>query len=331
MRSEKASAKACRRTFRKECMSTEDSQMLAIPLETVPLDQPIDYPIYLKFTDSWVLFRPKDDILSKERCEALRERGVNLVYVPDLSWAGYVRNLEKAAGFNDDKDASSTEQVVQIRALLFAYSQEVERNNRLQKSHFQRFVRLSHSLTSVIYGGQDSGARLLRRYGDSGLYFVNHSLNVAIYCGEMGKKLGISLSSAKKMICGALVHNMGYLFLPKSVIYKPGSLTEAEWDLIYSHPTKGAELLDGLDASREVILMALQHHERFDGKGYPAKRTNRDIHLFARICSIADVFDALTNNAPYQKPLGSGEAVQKMLTMKGKFDPDILSTMSQVG
>ncbi|MBI1861735.1 MAG: HD domain-containing protein [Deltaproteobacteria bacterium] len=308
----------------------DDLNLLAIPLESVVVDTPTQFPLYVKIGSAWVLFRPEGDVITKERMNSLRAKEVSLIYVPEESWNSYVAGLEHTVGSptSDDNDANT---LTQIRSLLLAYSQEVERHKQFEKNHFQKFVKLADRLATAIYKNSEMGKRMLRRYGDPSMYFVNHSLNVAAYSAELAKRLGVPLSAAKKLTCGALVHNTGYLFLPKSVLYKPSALTKEEWNLIYSHPEKGAELLGRMDAPTEVVIVALQHHERVDGKGYPAKKGSKDIHLFARICSIADVFDALTNNAPYQAAHTSKEAIVKMIGMKGKFDGDILHTMAEVG
>lgn len=305
----------------------DEMQMLAIPLELVPVGSPIPFPVYVKINNTWVLFRPQGEIVTADRHRSLSGK-VSLVYVPDRNWHDYVENLEKVAGAGESFDL---ETISNIRSLLLAYSQDIERQKNFDTAHFKRFVKLAERLTTGIYRHSDIGKQMLRRFGDPSVYFVNHSLNVAIYSALMGKSLGLPLSGVRKLMCGALVHNTGYLFLPKSVIYKPTALTQAEWDLIYSHPARGAELLGMLDAPSEVIVVALQHHERMDGKGYPEKRGVKDIHLFARICAVADVYDALTNNAPYQKAHSSVEAIKKMFAMmRGKFDPDLLTAIGKL-
>lgn len=304
-----------------------DVQMLAIPLESVPVDTPIQYPIYVKIGKSWVLFRAEGDSLSRDRADALRTKNVSLVYVKDKNWNSFVSGLERGVDNSGELDLAA---VSQIRSLLLAYSQEIERQKKFEKAHFQRFVKLADKLAAGIYRKPSLGPQMLRRFGDPSVYFVNHSLNVAIYSALLAKHLSVPLTGAKKLMCGALVHNTGYLFIPQSVIYKPGSLSKEEWELVYQHPETGAKLLSALDAPSEVVVVALQHHERLDGKGYPAKTGIKKIHLFARICAIADVFDAMTNNAPYQNALAPKEAINKMVAMRGKFDPSVLEVLAKV-
>lgn len=305
-----------------------DIQMLAIPLESVAVDSPTQFPLYVKIGKTWVLLRAQGDSITRDRVEALREKNVSLLYVPDTNWNRYIANLEREV--NAEEEVSPVE-VSRIRSLLLAYSQEIERQKKFDKAHFQRFIKLADKLAVCIYKKPDLAHQMLRKYGDPSVYFVNHSLNVAVYSALLAKKHNIPLTGAKKLMCGALVHNTGYLFLPKQVIYKPSPLTPAEWTLIYEHPEKGAELLSALDAPSEVVTIALQHHERLDGKGYPSKKGTKEIHLFSRICAVADVFDALTNNAPYQKAHSSTEATKKMMSMRGKFDVAILELLAASG
>ena len=126
----------------------------------------------------------------------------------------------------------------------------------------------------------------------------------------------------------APMHDVGKLGIPDRILLKPGKLDDEEWVVMRSHTTIGAQIL--ADASSEVIQMgeriALAHHERWDGHGYPNKLAGEDIPLEARICAVVDVFDALTVDRPYRKAVPNDKVIEMMVGDSGThFDPDILA------
>jgi HD-GYP domain-containing protein (c-di-GMP phosphodiesterase class II) len=153
-------------------------------------------------------------------------------------------------------------------------------------------------------------------------------VNVAIYSTLIANKLRFSAEDQKLVFYAGLVHDVGDLFIPKRVLYKPARLTPDEMDLIKSHARRGAELLLSFGTPGPVIQTALQHHERVDGAGYPSNTRREEINPFAKIVAISDVYDALTNNRPYERGMTPHEAILKMRTLEGKFDPQILETMT---
>lgn len=125
----------------------------------------------------------------------------------------------------------------------------------------------------------------------------------------------------------APMHDVGKLGIPDRILLKPGPLDDEEWAVMRSHTTIGAQIL--ADSNSEVIQMgeriALGHHERWDGKGYPNGVAGEEIPLEARICSVVDVFDAMTVDRPYRKAVPNDEVVAMMVKDSGShFDPDVL-------
>ena len=113
---------------------------------------------------------------------------------------------------------------------------------------------------------------------------------------------------------GALIHDIDKVLIPKYIVLKPGPLTEEEFKTIKEHTTRGYEYLKGsLDISAPARIVALQHHEKMDGKGYPDNIKSKSINRFARIVAIADVYDALTSDRPYRKAMSPNDAVEYIL------------------
>ena len=129
----------------------------------------------------------------------------------------------------------------------------------------------------------------------------------------------------KKIDRAALLHDVGKVGIPLSVLDKPGALNDDEYEIIKKHPTIGARILEPIASYADIIPIVLQHHERFDGKGYPGGISGNDIDIGARILAVADVYDALISDRPYRK----GWAVERVVDLIRKeagcqFDPDVV-------
>jgi HD-GYP domain len=146
-------------------------------------------------------------------------------------------------------------------------------------------------------------------------YTYTHSVNVGFLAVSLSKSL-LKKSMAHNMHelgAGFFLHDLGKVEVDESIINKPGKLTEEEMNQMRQHPHMGYKILyEANQLTHECKKIVLQHHERFDGKGYPNRLEGDDIHLYGRICSIADVFDALTSERPYRQKLDPFAALKLM-------------------
>ncbi len=163
---------------------------------------------------------------------------------------------------------------------------------------------------------------------DHNEYTFRHSLNVAIMAGILGKWLGFAGQQLKDIILAGLLHDIGKIMIPQSILDKPGKLTDEEMDIVKTHPKIGDQLIAGAsELSQAVKLGILQHHERSDGSGYPAGLVYGDIHICARIVAIADVYDAMTTERVYRKQMPPFTAVEIIIEeMYDKLDPELCCT-----
>ncbi|MEE9221674.1 MAG: HD-GYP domain-containing protein, partial [candidate division NC10 bacterium] len=130
---------------------------------------------------------------------------------------------------------------------------------------------------------------------------------------------------------GGLLHDIGKIGIPAAVLDKPGKLTDEEFLLMREHPRKGARILEPIAAYAEVVPIVLQHHEWFDGSGYPDGLAGEDLSLGGRIFAVADVFDALSSNRPYRVGLDRAEAVERIKQGTGhQFDPKVVEAFLEV-
>jgi HD-GYP domain-containing protein (c-di-GMP phosphodiesterase class II) len=124
----------------------------------------------------------------------------------------------------------------------------------------------------------------------------------------------------------AILHDIGKRFIPTSILSKPGKLDPEERAVIETHPQRGYEELSGRDdMSFEQLMVIYQHHERYDGKGYPVKLIGEEIHPWARMLAVVDVFDAMTAERPYRRPATVSQAMKYITTSAGThFDPEMV-------
>jgi PAS domain S-box-containing protein len=130
---------------------------------------------------------------------------------------------------------------------------------------------------------------------------------------------------------GFLLHDIGKLSVPDAVLKKPGPLTDAEWMLMRRHPEAGARILDAVPFLDRAIDVVLHHHERWDGRGYPAGLEQDGIPLAARIFAVADTVDAITSNRPYRRGRPLDQAIDEIVARAGtQFDPDCAHALADL-
>jgi len=317
---------AAYRVVQGRTISEVNGALVAIPLDIIPLNVALPCTLYIDFQGRFLLFRRQGERLTTRRGLELIGKGVSTLYIHKAFWRIFLEALET---MKLPQPVSPEAAATHMRHLLVAYGQELERKIKQPKRPmFEKIRQMGETLAVKIHDDPALGAALLRRSADSVQYFVNHSVNVAIYATLMGRKLGFSVPDQKLLFFAGLVHDIGDLFIPKSVLYKPSHLSPDEMDLVKSHTQKGAELLFSMNTPGSVIRTALQHHERVDGAGYPKGSHRPEINPFAKIISIADVYDALTNNRPYEPGMTPDAAVKTMRRLDGKFEPTYLSMVA---
>jgi putative nucleotidyltransferase with HDIG domain len=157
-------------------------------------------------------------------------------------------------------------------------------------------------------------------------YTYTHSVNVGLYCLAYGMRTKMGLNDTRDLGLGGMLHDVGKSKIPHSLINKNGKLTDQEFKSMKNHTTIGKKILESMKCYRShVVDMANQHHEKFEGNGYPNGLVGEEISRYARICKVMDVYDALTTRRSYKKALKPFEATALMTNqMGGEFDHEIL-------
>jgi len=156
-------------------------------------------------------------------------------------------------------------------------------------------------------------------------YTRDHSARVTEFTMKIAAKMGFSEKELSNLELAALLHDVGKIAVPESILNKPGKLTEEEFKLIKEHPARGEKILSPVVELKEIARIVRSHHERYDGTGYPDRLKGRGIPLGSRIMAIADTYDSITSERPYRKPASHRFAVKEIIGCSGtQFDPEVV-------
>jgi HD-GYP domain-containing protein (c-di-GMP phosphodiesterase class II) len=267
---------------------------------------------------------------------ALERIGVFAVYVED----------ELSEGINAPRPIAEATRHETVTVLTDVFSTAKE--GRTTKVPVGHVVQLESMVERVMEEVTESG-EMISFLGDLGSfdsYTLNHSVNVCL----LGLLIGETTLSEDGWIdfrgdrrtdgiegrlealgLGLLLHDIGKVVVPHDVLCKPSRLTDDEMQMIRNHPAAGATLVEGVSVSPLTRAVILGHHERWDGRGYPAGKAGEDIHPNARIASIADVYDAVSADRVYRTRRPSHEAYELILNSSGTaFDPDLVEVFRRV-
>ena len=152
-----------------------------------------------------------------------------------------------------------------------------------------------------------------------------HSQRVAEHTVQLAQAMGLSEQELIHIRRGALLHDMGKLGIPDSILHKPEKLTDEEWDIMHQHPQLAYDMLSSIEYLRPALDIPYCHHEKWDGSGYPHKLRGEHIPLAARIFAIVDVWDALTSERPYRPAWSKADAHAYIREQSGKhFEPRVV-------
>ena len=151
-----------------------------------------------------------------------------------------------------------------------------------------------------------------------------HSINVALISNVIGTWMNLGHEDIETLMIAGMLHDIGKLRIPPEIIQKPARLTDEEYEIIKKHPQYGYEILSPKNLNPKIKMVALQHHERYDGKGYPYGLKGSEIDLFSGIVAIADVYDAMTADRVYRKGICPFPVLEHMELQKDLYEPGAL-------
>ncbi|WP_239585698.1 HD-GYP domain-containing protein [Lysinibacillus composti] len=238
-----------------------------------------------------------DAIVSDRIIERLKQLNIRYVYIDDLISSG----IEVEESVPTEKRMKIVNQITdsfhKIKGLNFKDASLV-----LDKQSKVIGVIVDDLLDSIL-----NSEEILTVLTDAFLYdeyLYQHSFQVTLYSLAIAKELGYSSNDLRNIGIGAMLHDVGKLMVPTSILLKPGRLSDEEYETMKHHTTYGFEILRNLHTiSLLVAHCAFQHHERLDGSGYPRGLVDYEIHPYAKVIAVADVFDAVTSNRVYREKM----------------------------
>jgi putative nucleotidyltransferase with HDIG domain len=186
----------------------------------------------------------------------------------------------------------------------------------------ERALQQSEQLNAAFISAIDAIARFVEKRDP---YTAGHQHQVSALCANIARHLGLAEERVQGLILGAKIHDIGKIAVPAEILGKPGRLSPPEFALIRYHPETGLDILQGIDFPWPIADMVHQHHERFDGSGYPQGLVGEAICLEARILAVADVFDAIISHRPYRAARAWAEGVAELQRGRGSaYDPAVV-------
>lgn len=320
----------------------ERRSFFSVRYDLVQVDSPIAYDLFvnsssIKEKEKFVRIFPTGGTLRKDELEEYHRKYVQL-YVPEDQRRIYLRSLVKS---NVD-DVKKTE-VIKSAALDYLHNifdKEAFSTDYLSQS-INGCKEVVGAMVDVLdHHNIDSLRNLIGNLSFHDFYTYDHSINVSMYCITIYKAINPNASRNQLVHAGlgGLLHDLGKIKIPTHILNNPGGLTNEDYQVIKKHPEFGLDLLlnGHCSVSEEIDLKIIarvvhEHHENIDGTGYPKKLKGKDqIHLMARVCTIADFFDAITTKRTYNEILTIPEAMNTIRKFRGiKLDPDIFDIFDQ--
>lgn len=246
-----------------------------------------------------------------------------LVLTADVTPEAKHRALSGGAGDFVAKPFDHAEVLLRVRNMLrtrYLHLQLGSQNAILEMKVEQRTRDLEEARVEVV-----DRLAIAAEFRDDDTH--QHTQRVAETCARIARGLNLNETYVEMMRRAAPLHDVGKIGISDSILLKPGKLTAEEFETMKTHTTIGAKILSGSNVAFLMLAeeIALNHHERWDGNGYPNGRPGDAIPLSGRIVAVADVFDALTNERPYKQAWSVEDALDEMARSSGtQFDPDVL-------
>jgi HD-GYP domain-containing protein (c-di-GMP phosphodiesterase class II) len=270
--------------------------------------------------------------LEADQSDRLLASGVRQIYVRSDDFQRFSSNLLETVDANSATEAVPAAE--RFAALQLAMAVEIEHAARLIDCGPYMAVadRLGRELTSMLVNN-NVVPRDLFRLARHDFNTFTHITNVASYGVILAERLGLCKETEFEPLAkAAILHDIGKRFIPASILQKPGKLDPEERAIIETHPQRGyEELCSRGDMTNEQLMLVYQHHERVDGKGYPVGFQGEEIHPWARMLAVVDVFDALTGVRPYRRSATAADAMDYICKNAGThFDPEMVKCWQSI-
>ncbi len=303
----------------------DEDMLMPVGIETLRGASELPFDLYLpgEGRSRLVLYRNRRHAIADSDLERLMQRGVRTLYIAQGDSTTYREYLRDTFLKNDGIAPLLRYQVLReaTRAVL---------TEALTKGDHESAVKitgdLSKDMVHAVCDSQTALTDLLRVMSHDYSVFT-HAINVATNCLLLARQLGINNQPELLEIGqGALLHDIGVQYVPRQIMEKKGKLTDRERRLMQEHPIHGfKELRRREDLTWGQLMMVYSHHERCDGRGYPVGLVQSEIHEYARLCAIADVYQAICRDRPYRRASRWRDALEYLDRQAGRgFDEEMM-------
>ncbi len=292
-----------------------------VQLDSIRIDSLLDFELYMKVRNEYVLYRGANlEFTEKNRRELLSNK-VHTLYLKRDERKSYLRYVEKhLTDILRDADLPEARKAQLVYDTSTNLLEDIL-DNPTSTENIRRATTVAEHTVSFVMRGRESFRHLVAITSyDYRTY--THSVNVCLYTVALADAVGYkSTEDLNEIGVGALLHDIGKSKIDTTLLNKRGPLSGEEFEIVKHHPEWGVELLQETSViPRPSYEIVRHHHERLDGSGYPDHLSGKDLHPYARISSVTDVFDALTTRRPYKGAMNSYSALDLMGNMGEVFD-----------
>ncbi|MEZ0537253.1 transporter substrate-binding domain-containing protein [Caldicellulosiruptoraceae bacterium PP1] len=221
------------------------------------------------------------------------------------------------------KIVAATIGLIFLFLLVFIYILRI----RIKKATLE----LTNKNKQILKAYEDTIRGLFKALEKKEEHTANHSINVNKYAMQIAERLDLSEQELVALNWGSLLHDIGKLAIPEYILLKPDKLTDEEYKIIKEHTLAGFDIIKDIEYLKDATVIIKYHHERYDGNGYPEGLKGDEIPFIARICAVADAYDAMTQNRPYRKAMLKEEAITELIKNSGtQFDPIIVDIFVKI-
>lgn len=324
-------------------MTKMGNNFFSVSFDLIMLDRALPYDLYVNSSASeqrerFVRIYPRNDLLGIEDLKIFKKKYFQL-YVHESQRQDYLKSM---IDIKNVPDVHKTD-IIKSSAIHYLdklFDKDKEFTTEILSETINDCKVAVEAMVDVIKDYDVSKLQgLIASLSFHDFYTYDHSINVSMYCIALFKAVKPNASKEEIVMAGlgGLLHDIGKLKISTDIINKPEKLTEEEFNIIKTHPTYGFDLLNenpcpdcqGVDFNI-IKRVVYEHHENFNGTGYPKKISGADIHLYARITAIADFFDAVTTKRSYHEVLSTEDAVAVMAKTVGKkIDPQLFEIFTK--
>lgn len=304
---------------------------ITIALDSLRVDTVIEFDMFIRVSRGLILYRSADLPFTDRSLQKLLENKVKRLYIKGESKRQYQRYIEKNLGkiladpnVREEKKAG----------ILYETSTNLVKDVLANPTYGENIRRSKDIVTNTvefILKGREAFLNLLK-ITSFDYYTYTHSVNVCTFAIALARQQGHNDEEfLHELGVGALLHDVGKSRVSERIINKRTALNQIEFEIMKKHPKWGVDILTETDEiTASSYYPILQHHERGERHGYPARLSLDNMHIYSKIVAIADAFDAMTTERVYQQAMDTFPALQIMLSMKGAFDEAFLLTFIEL-